>query len=350
MLSGREKNKRVYPVPYVANTRSTPIPLPGADKGTTGGQGPGQNGWESLNGVDEGPVQAINNRGPLQRVAEEVAKAEAKRVQCWPDSGIAMPANKPNLDAAFARGLDMTRALEAGSYSNVIFPSEDDKPTQQTRKIHSFGLSEDFERVSIDNDDDQNDFGGIASVEETLDRMDREEIDEPGSVDADENKYGPGNYPDDRTPEFYHDLFTETKQSFTWIIPGICIGPHPINPEDFSAFKTAGIKAIVSVLDKPLDPKHVRGFHYFFAPTVKGFSSNLGMICRFIDTQAGLGNPVFIHSLDSKGRAATVLAAYFVFKNWLTADEAIAWVRLNYNKAAIGKAQEDAVLKFSLES
>ena len=315
-----DKNKRIYPIPCIALPKSTPIALPPADTGTIGGKGPVKDGWESLDGEDAGPVQAINsmeNEGPVHQLKLQLVKAGTRKVPRWPDSGIAMPSPSEPID--FSLGA-----------TKIVFPREDDKSPQTAKKIHSFGLTEDFEGPS--DDDDQNDFGGL------------------GSIENEDTKYGPGNYPDDnRSTKYYHNLIANARPQFVWLIPGVlAVGPHPIltsHQSDLSVLKDAGFKSIITVFDKPLDKKYRKGFHYIFVPATEGASGELPLICSFIDIQEDLGNPVFIHSLNGEGRAATAAAAYIVHKGWLNAEQAIAWVRQNYNQSAMTTDQEDAVIE-----
>ena len=344
MLNEYNKNRRIFPIPYVPKSTSA-IGLPPAEvKGTTGGKGPGQDGWESVNGVVEGPVQAID-------AMENEGGSQQGR---WPDGGI----NKPTrVRDALSRDL----ALAALGSSNVIYPREDDQPAKADKKIHNFCLNEDFENTSIDKpEDDENDWGGIEDIAEALHALDQEALDK---IDRDEIgtesgvKYGPGNYPEEvrddeyytqkraETQAFYDSIFEADKEPFEWIIPDlVAVGPHPIfgsQKTDLSFLAKAGIKAIVSVFDKPLDKKYRTGFQYLFIPTTEGFASDLEAVCRFIDAQDG--RPVFIHGLKTS-RAATALAAYFAYKGWLTPVEAIEYVRHRYDKTAITTAQEDAIL------
>lgn len=450
-----ERNKRIYPVPYMANT-SAPIPLPPAEKGTTGGKGSGQDGWESLDGVVEGPVQTdltvgarikciknnpgarigmlghitkqsdaegyyqvewdgnaerwrvkasdievisnapsndMDNEGPIQRTKHYITKSEAARMRKtprWPDSGIAMPTanKKPDFQAALARGLASVQQATkevVQDVKNMIYPREvGEDGVMRDKKIHQHSLSEsideDFVRTSIDNED-MNDWAGLSGYdvtdaddgsqfaeamlalsggeyeEDEDDSLDRDAIGSTSTDDEDdkyETVYSTEN--DYRSEGFYSNLFASKSKAFTWILPGyLAAGPHPIytsHLEDLSELKQAGIKAIVTLFDKPLDPKYLEMFSsHLFVPTVEGFASDLQRICKFIATQESLGNPVFIHSLHGRGRVGTAIAAYFMHRKFLNgAEEAMAYVKQNYHPEAIETVyQEDALLKFMLD-
>lgn len=321
-------------------------------------KGPGQDGWESVDGAIEAPAQAndMDSEGPTQRTKRDIARAEARRIPRWPDHG-------------------MTNSLNS---SNVVYPREGDKPIAPEKKIHQFGLNEDFERTSVDSSDidpdDQNAWGGLAG--EVIDALTAtgldNEIDDTDVISLIENKnnkYGPGNYPseqDYRSEGFYENLFAKENQRrqlsvvdsaappFTWLLPNyLAAGAHPIftsHLDDLTLLRKAGFKAIISLVDKKLDDKYLDGFHYLFVSTVEGFSTDLSKICKFIDAQILLERPVFIHSLQGKGRAPTALAAYLLHKNYVTgAEEAIAYIRQNYQENSIETTyQEDALLKFAL--
>lgn len=378
-LNSHEVNKQVYLTLF--GTKSTP-PL---KVDNTGGKGPGQDGWESLDDVAEGSVQAskleaatrreqerrhaadMENEGPIQRTKRYIADAEAARTtRRWPDSGVAIPSkpSKPDYEAAFKKGMDAVAKLQAEASSNVIYPREDGETVQPIKRIHEVSLSDDFERSSID--DDQNDWGGLTDLRQTL--TDLGVINDDEKINRDEigpkaNKYGPGNYPTDlaegksyRSQGFYESIFADkAPKPFSWLIPNyIAAGPHPIatsHLDDFSVLKKAGFKAIVSVHEHPLNAKHLDGFQYLHVPTNEGFSGDLAKICKFIEHQMLMNNPVFIHSFQGKGRAATVLAAYLIHTNWVAgANEAIKYIRQYYDKDAIETAYQEAALqKFVLE-
>lgn len=307
MLNNYDKNRRIYPV-YISPD--------------IGGKGPVKDGWESLNGEAVGPVRQLSDGKLIDRPQKKHPTGTA-----WPDGGI-------------------------NASSSIVFPREEDEDSTipRTKRIHDFTLEEDPE---VENDgDDQNDFGGLAALLAGMSPDDAEafadavRFGEDVESNVEETKYGPGNYPSE--PEFFHNLFAEGKLKYTWIVPGVlAAGAHPIftlHQDDLSEFKKAGFKAIVSVCDRPLDAKYLDGFNYLFIPTPKGTIDKLDKICRFIDGQEAKGNAVYVHSIDGKGRAAAVLAAYLIHMDYLTAEEAIEYVKQHY-KSSMTTEQEKKIFE-----
>lgn len=186
--------------------------------------------------------------------------------------------------------------------------------------------------------DDENDLGGLAGL--TLKTQHAwEEISNSIIDDSTVN-----------ISEFKRDMAIENTLGLVWLVPGIiAAGPHPIlmaDQEDLSEFKKAGFKAIVTSFEKPLEARVRKGFEYYFTKTAQGFSSDLMSVCKFISGQEEIGNPVFVHSLNGLGRAATILAAYLVYMQYLTGKEAIGYVRQHYHRSAITNAQESAIFAF----
>jgi hypothetical protein len=207
---------------------------------------------------------------------------------------------------------------------------------------------------------DENDWGGLDAHNNT-------------SSETEDVKYGPGNYPDDDTvPDlsalrakaikghYTHFTTHEAKiaqpqtieADWKWIIPDLlAAGPHPTFNKSNSQIDQSmtnlrkTFKAIVSVYDEPLSSKYSDSLEYLFVPTISKYSNDLSRICQFIDRQVEKNNAVFIHDLTSIGRTGTVLAAYFIYKNWLTADEAIAYIRQKYNSAAIESTYQEDELR-----
>lgn len=191
--------------------------------------------------------------------------------------------------------------------------------------------------------DDANDWGGLGLVTTETNVITMDE--------ATQKKDSPTSY---RSNEYYSAVFAPQVEKFQWIVPGVlAAGPHPFYfsfENNLKDYKKAGFKAILSTFEEPLDMVKTNGFQYFFLPTEEGSACDLRATCNFIDAMEKINKPVFVHSFSGNGRAATILAAYIMHKNWLTADEAISYMRINYNKHAIETAQqEDALHKFALD-
>ncbi len=197
------------------------------------------------------------------------------------------------------------------------------------------------EKIIINPDmDDENDFGGLPKI--------TTEINAKKALDRWEASLS------NKDAKYFSSVFSTDIEKFKWVVPGVLAGgPHPFYfafENNLTAYKEAGFKAIVSVYDEPLEISKVSGFQYYFLPTEDGKICSLEATCKFIDAMEKINKPVFVHSFAGNERTGTILAAYFMYKNWLTADEAISHVRLSYNKYAIGTTeQEDALHRFALD-
>lgn len=185
------------------------------------------------------------------------------------------------------------------------------------------------------NYDDQNDCGGL---------NEKTRISSP--IINTDNSY--------RSESYYNNLFGGHKEKndsgFTWIIPGVIAGGrHPFHhslsqENDLEYLREEGFGAIVSAVERPINKDYLNGFEYLFVYTPDGYSNNLLEICKFIKTMEDKDIPVFIHCLEGYGRTGTIIAAYLIYSNMLTVDEAIEYVRTSYHSAAIETSIQEAEL------
>jgi hypothetical protein len=156
-----------------------------------------------------------------------------------------------------------------------------------------------------------------------------------------------------KSAEYYSSVFSPDVEKFKWVVPNVLAGgPHPFYfsfENNLKAYKAAGFKAIMTTYEEQLGAKNTDGFQYFFLPTADGKAADLKGSCKFIAAMEKINKPVFVHSFTGNGRTATILAAYLMYKNWLTADEAIIYMRLKYSKHAIETDyQKDALHRFAI--
>lgn len=166
---------------------------------------------------------------------------------------------------------------------------------------------------------------------------------------AQENRILPT--PDNTTP-FYNNLLRPDAEPLKWMVPGIlAAGGHPLyhaNQPNLNYLRKAGIKAVITAFEKPLDHKYLEGMEYWFIPTLTGYSSHLYEACEFIDRMEQQKKPVFVHGFTWSD-AGTIIAAYIAYKNWETMDGAIAYVRNTYSRDAISRYCEGDLYRMGID-
>lgn len=103
-----------------------------------------------------------------------------------------------------------------------------------------------------------------------------------------------------------------------WVIPGKLAGVRKPIAEELTKLQTAGIHAIVSVMDDPsnLDLYQQADIPYLWLPIKGGTPPNreqLQELQNFIDSQNGLDKAVAVHCTSGRRRTGTMLAAYLIY-------------------------------------
>lgn len=112
-----------------------------------------------------------------------------------------------------------------------------------------------------------------------------------------------------------------------WVIPGKLAGVRKPTPEEILDLQTAGIGAVVSVMDDPsnLDLYQQAGLPHLWLPTKGGTAPNTEQIQAlqdFIEAQHCLGHAVAVHCTSGRRRTGTMLAAYLISQG-STYDQAL---------------------------
>jgi atypical dual specificity phosphatase len=129
-----------------------------------------------------------------------------------------------------------------------------------------------------------------------------------------------------------------------WLLDGVLGGgrhPDPYGDRrelaaSLDDLRAAGVTAIVSVCETPLELPDESGFDYLHCPTEDGAPpTDLDGICRFIAAREASASGTYVHCWAGIGRTGTVLAAYLMYSRGLTSTEAITRVRAEYHPSAV---------------
>lgn len=107
------------------------------------------------------------------------------------------------------------------------------------------------------------------------------------------------------------------KENLWWVIPDKLAGVRKPMAEELTALQTAGVGAIVSVMDDPsnLDLYEQANIPYLWLPTKGGTAPSREQIQElqdFVESQNRLGHAVAIHCTSGRRRTGTMLASYLI--------------------------------------
>jgi atypical dual specificity phosphatase len=152
---------------------------------------------------------------------------------------------------------------------------------------------------------------------------------------------------------WFHGRIAERPTNFSWVVDGKLAGCGlPITEDEFEWLVQRGIRSIVTIREVPLpsnwfDRGDVSYLHLkvedFGAPSIEELDAGV----KFIEDQIKNGKLVMVHCAAGKGRTGTVLAAYLVKNENLSAEQAIAKLRSIRPGSVQSVVQETAVSMYA---
>lgn len=138
-------------------------------------------------------------------------------------------------------------------------------------------------------------------------------------------------------------LIQPIAENLWWVIPGKLAGVRQPMAEELTELQSAGIGAIVSVMDDPanLDLYQKANIPHLWLPTKGGTAPSAEQIQElqgFVSNQYDLGHGVAVHCTSGRRRTGTMLAAYLILTG-SSYDEAMQTIQNANPDAELRAAQ-----------
>lgn len=143
-------------------------------------------------------------------------------------------------------------------------------------------------------------------------------------------------------------LIQPIEKNLWWAIPGKLAGVRKPMAEELHELQSAGIGAIVSVMDDPanVDLYQRLDIPHLWLPTKGGTAPSpeqIQELQNFVSSQNQIGHAVAVHCTSGRRRTGTILAAYLVLTG-LSYDEAMQTIQ-NANPDAELRAAQTTFLR-----
>ena len=127
-------------------------------------------------------------------------------------------------------------------------------------------------------------------------------------------------------------LFAERPYNFSWFDEVVAASGRPVNRSQLQYIASLGIKAVISLTEDPIPEELIKGLglECYHVPMRNHEMPDEETLERAVGLITGLtssGKKVLVHCAGGQGRTGTVLAAYLILKDGMSAEEAIEKVR-----------------------
>ncbi|MDG7006424.1 MAG: dual specificity protein phosphatase family protein [Nitrososphaerota archaeon] len=147
--------------------------------------------------------------------------------------------------------------------------------------------------------------------------------------------------------------FTDRPTLFSWVREGkLAASGRPYSKAQVDWLKRSGVNAVLSLTEDPLPPGWVEGIeakHISLKDHAPVSHQDMLSGAEYIHSSVEQGKVVLVHCLAGKGRTGSVLAAYLMVYEGMTAREAIDDLRRSRG-GSVEAQQEQAVLEFEVEA
>ncbi len=146
-------------------------------------------------------------------------------------------------------------------------------------------------------------------------------------------------------------LFADRPYNFGWFDEKVAASGRPVNRSQLRYVASLGIKAVISLTEDPIPEEHVRdlGLECYHLPMRNHEmpdGETLEKAARLVVDLTRSGKKVLVHCAAGQGRTGTVLAAYLILKDGISAEEAIRRVR-SLRPGSIEPNQEEGLKEWA---